>query len=135
MEDRTDLIKTLKNLVSDLEKGAEIEGVAENIAKAMAAASARGCFNNDKILLAEIKREVEIIEDAVLSEQFGLQEIKCEVRSIEEKVDEIEDILEDPNFGLQEIKCEVRAIEDKLDRIEKKLDKKDHDDKKKDSCW
>jgi len=143
MENRTDLIKKLKSLVGDLEKGAEIEAVAEKIAKTMAAAKTRGCLGGDKVILADIKREIEIIENAVLSDRFGLQEIKCEVRNIEETVAEIEDILENPKFGLQEIKCEVRAIEDKLDRIEKKLDRldkhqdkdKDKEDDEEDSCW
>jgi len=57
--------------------------------------------------LEEIKNEVRSIEGNITSEEFGLKEIKDEVRVIGQS-------LTDPNFGLEEIKNEVRALEEKL---------------------
>jgi hypothetical protein len=59
---------------------------------------------NENFGLPEIKEEVRNIEDAVFSKRFGLEEIK-------EEVSEIERNLNNPLFGIKEIKLEVAAIE------------------------
>ncbi|WP_179946694.1 hypothetical protein [Desulforamulus ferrireducens] len=54
--------------------------------------------------LKEIKKEIRFIEKAIFSPSFGLKEIKREVKNIEQGVFS-------PTFGLPEIKSEVSAIE------------------------
>ena len=60
--------------------------------------------------LNEIKHEVRIIQNTVLSPVFGLNEIKNEIRAIENAVFS-------PVFGLNEIKNEIRGIENTLGNI------------------
>lgn len=65
-------------------------------------------LDNPQFGLREIKREIKAIEDKLDSPSWGLIEIKNEIKEIENKLDH-------PETGLGHIKKEIRDIEDKLD--------------------
>lgn len=71
-----------------------------------------------RIGVRSAEKQIKRVDDAVNDPGFGLKSIKWQSQENHKKLNKIDDAICDPAFGLQEIKRQVKDNEKKLDKID-----------------